>query len=141
MTENVTANEQKKKHLKEYGTHVRQIRRIEAEISELRAMKMYPSRNNDGMPKSRKGQNDLSGYAAKLDELERELGKERHQRIKGYEEIVSQVKRLRSEKEKDVLFYRYIKELDWWEIAEKMCYTERWIFKLHDKALSHLELS
>lgn len=136
-----TENEKKKEYLRSYRTHVRRVQRITAEIEELRAMKMYPSvKDNDGMPHGSGGQGDLSGYAADLDQMIQELIDERYLRIKTYQQIARQIKKLRSENEKDVLFYRYIKGLDWWEIAEKMSFSERWIYKLHGKALAHFEI-
>lgn len=134
-------NEKKKEYLWSYQKHIRRIHRINAEIAELRAMKMYPSmKPDDGMPHGSGGQDDLSGYAAELDEMINTLIEERYQRIKTYQAIVRQIKRMRSENEKDVLFYRYIRGLAWWEIAEKMKYSERWIHKIHGKALAHFEL-
>lgn len=134
-------NEKKKEYLRSYRIHVRRVQRINAEIEELRAMKMYPSvKDSDGMPHGSNGTGDLSGYAADLDAMVQELIEERYLRIKTYQQIVRQIKRLLSENEKDVLFYRYIKGLDWWEIAEKMCFSERWIYKLHGKALAHFEI-
>ena len=127
-------NEQKRNYLYQYRTHVRRINRIEAELDEIRAMKMHPSVVNDGMP------NDLSGYASSLDGLERELLHERYLRITSYMDISRRIKRLRSERERDVLFYRYIKGMDWWEIADRMGYCERHIHRYHGKALAHLEL-
>lgn len=136
-----TENEKKKEYLRSYRVHVRRVQRITAEIEELRAMKMYPSvKDNDGMPHGSGGQGDLSGYAADLDQMIQELIDERYLRIKTYQQIAGQIKKLRSENEKDVLFYRYIKGLDWWEIAEKMSFSERWIYKLHGKALVHFEI-
>ena len=136
-----TENEKKKEYLRSYRVHVRRVQRITAEIEELRAMKMYPSiKDNDGMPHGSGRQGDLSGYAADLDQMIQELIDERYLRIKTYQQIAGQIKKLRSENEKDVLFYRYIKGLDWWEIAEKMKFSERWIYKLHGKALAHFEL-
>lgn len=136
-----TENEKKKEYLRSYRVHVRRVQRITAEIEELRAMKMYPSvKDNDGMPHGSGGQGDLSGYAADLDQMIQELIDERYLRIKTYQQIAKQIKKLRSENEKDVLFYRYIKGLDWWEIAEKMSFSERWIYKLHGKALAHFEI-
>lgn len=136
-----TENEKKKEYLRSYRTHVRRVQRITAEIEELRAMKMYPSvKDNDGMPHGSGGQGDLSGYAADLDQMIQNLIDERYLRIKIYQQIAGQIKKLRSENEKDVLFYRYIKGLDWWEIAEKMSFSERWIYKLHGKALVHFEI-
>ena len=136
-----TENEKKKEYLRSYLVHVRRIRRINAEIDELRTMKMNPSaKDNGGMPHSGSGQGDLSDYAANLDEMIQELISERYWRIKTYQQIARQIKRLRSENEKDVLFYRYIKGLDWWEIAEQMKYSQRHITRLHGKALAHFEL-
>lgn len=136
-----TENEKKKEYLRSYLVHVRRIRRIDAEIEELRTMKMSPSvKENDGMPHGSGGQGDLSSYAANLDEMIQELINERYWRIKTYQQIARQIKRLRSENEKDVLFYRYIKGLDWWDIAEKMRYSERQVHRFHGKALIHFEL-
>lgn len=136
---NVAENEMKKEYLREYRGHVRRIGRIEAELSELRAMKTVISVNNDGMPHG-SGQSDMSGYAAELDRLERSLLEERYQRVSAYKDIVKRIKRLRSENELDVLFYRYIKGLEWWEIAEKMGYSERWVLKIHGQALANFEV-
>lgn len=132
-------NEKKKEYLKSYLGHVRRIHRINEEIREIRAMKASMSVNNDGMPHG-SGQEDLSGYVAELDSLERDLVQERYSRIKTYQDIATRIKKLSSENEKDVLFYRYIKGLDWWEIAEKMRYSERWIHKIHGKALARFQL-
>lgn len=134
-------NEKKKEYLRSYKQHVRRIHRINAEIAELRAMKMYPSmKPDDGMPHGSGGQDDLSGYAGDIDEMIRELQHERYLRIKTYQQIVRQIRRMRSENEKDVLFYRYIKGLEWYEIAEMMGYSQRHITRVHGKALVHFEL-
>ena len=132
-------NDLKKEYLRKYRTHVRRIHRINAEIAELRSMKLSPSLNNDGMPHG-SSQSDLSGYAAELDRMVQELIDERYCRIKDYHEIVGRIKKLKSENEKDVLFYRYIRGMDWWEIAEKMKFSERQIFRIHGKALANFQI-
>ena len=133
-------NDLKKEYLRKYRTHVRRIHRINAEIAELRSMKISPSVNNDGMPNGGCGQSDLSGYAAELDSMVQELIDERYYRIKDYHDIVGRIKKLKSENEKDVLFYRYIRGMDWWEIAEKMKFSERQIFRIHGKALANFKI-
>lgn len=136
-----TENDAKKEYLRSYRRHVRRIHRINEEIAELREMKMQPSmKPNDGMPHGSGGQGDLSGYAGDLDGMIRDLQHERYLRIKTYQQIAQQIKRLRSENEKDVLFYRYIKGLEWYEIAEMMRFSERQIFRIHGKALAHFEI-
>ena len=132
-------NELKKEYLTGYRGHVRRINRIETELTELRLMRASMSVNNDGMPHG-SGQADLSGYAAELDSLERNLIKERKERYVAYTSIAKSVKSLNNENEKDVLFYRYIAGLAWWEIAEKMNYSERWVLKIHGKALAHFKI-
>ena len=102
-------------------------------------MRSSMSMNNDGMPHG-SGQSDLSSYAAELDRLERKLKDERYNRIMEYKDIAGRIKRIKSENEKDVLFYRYIKGMDWWEIADKMKFSERQIYRFHGKALAHLKL-
>lgn len=137
--EYIAENELKKKYLREYRVHVRRIRRIEAELVELRTMKMGTSVKNDGMPHGC-GQSDMSGYAAELDLLERDLIQEREQMLADYKDICDRIKGLQSENERSVLFYRYIKGLTWWEIAEKMEYSERQIHRCHGKALIHIKI-
>lgn len=135
----MSENEKKKEYLRGYGKHIRRIGRIESELAELRSMRSSVSVNNNGMPHG-SGKSDLSGYAADLDCLERDLLREKLGRVKAYEDIADRINRLSDENEKDVLFYRYIKRFEWWEIAEKMGYSERWVLKLHGKALVHFEL-
>ena len=134
-------NDKKKEYLRSYRQHVRRIHRINAEIAELREMKLHPSmKPDDGMPHGSGGQGDLSGYAAELDEMIQELIHERYLRIKTYQAIARQIKHMKSRNESDVLFYRYISGLGWWEIAEKMGFSERQIFRIHGKALAHFEI-
>lgn len=141
VNEEKTVNDDKKKYLRSYRDHVRRIHRINAEIAELRSMKMHPSmRLGDGMPHGSGGQEDLSGYAAEMDEMIRQLVQERYIRIVTYKGIAQQIKCMNSRNESDVLFYRYIRGLDWWEIAEKMGYSQRQVFRIHGKALKHFEI-
>lgn len=137
----MSENDRKKEYLRSYRQHVRRIHRINAEIAELRSMKLHPSmKPDDGMPHGSGGQGDLSGYAAELDEMIRELIEERYLRIKTYQAIACQIKRMKSRNESDVLFYRYIKAMDWWDIAELMGFSERQIYRIHGKALVHFEI-
>ena len=135
----ITENEQKKEYLNQYRNHVRKIKRIESEIEEIREMKCYPSVNNDGMPHG-SNNSDLSGYAALLDEKERELERERYLRVKSYSEISKQIELLENDKERDLLHYRYIKGMAWWKVAEELECSERWAHKLHGKALKNFKI-
>ena len=128
--EQKTENELKKEYLRSYKDHVRRVNRISEEIKELREMMMSTKAiNYDGMPHG-------SGGQGLIDELKRERGL----RIMTYQDIARRIKKLRSRNEDDVLFYRYIKGMEWYEIAETMSYSERQIHRIHGKALAHFQL-
>lgn len=130
-------NEEKKKFLWEYRNSIRRIKRIESEIEEIRAIKMGAALCNETGHNGWKS--DLSGYMASLDERERSLEKEWNSRKQLYEEVERMINSLEDAREQDVLFYRYIKGLSWWEIAEQTGYTERHIHRFHGNALAHLD--
>lgn len=127
-------NEKKKEYLWGYRKIKRQLRRLEEELTELRLNKIYPSVVQDGMPHG-SGEGDLSGYAAKVDELERKIIKARYKMIRKQKEIQDQIERLSDENEKDVLVYRYVRGMKWEDIAVKMGYSWRRIHYIHSSAL------
>lgn len=132
-------NDRKKTYLRAYRKHGKRIKRIESEIEEIRNMKMYPSSNNDGMPHG-SNQSDLSSYAADLLEREDELYQEGIKQVQTYKDIEYRINKLENEDENDVMFYRYIKGYDFWEIAQLLDYSERWIYKLHRRALKKIRI-
>ena len=133
-------NEKKKRYLRMYRKHARMISRIEAEIEEIKILKSSPAmRIGDGMPHG-SNQSDLSDYASDIDQMEEELYNEGIELVKSYNRILYRIKQLPNKNESDVLFYRYIKDMKFWDISRKMGYSERHITRLHGDALAHLRL-
>lgn len=133
-------NDEKKKYLWGYQKARRQLVRLEEELLELRLDKAYPSINQDGMPRGCGG-SDLSGYAARVDELERKIIRARYKRIQKFKEIRDRIERLEDENEKDVLVYRYIKGMKWEEIAMRMNFSWKHIHRFHSNALTHFKMT
>ena len=133
-------NEKKKEYLWEYQRAKRQLERLEEELAELRLDKMCPSVIQDGMPHA-SGGGDLSGYAARVDALERKILKARYKRIQRFKEIRDRIERLEDENEKDVLVYRYIRGMKWEDIAVKMNIGYRHVLRMHGKALENFKMS
>lgn len=129
-------NDKKKEYLWGYQREKRKLQRLEEELAELRLDKMCPSVIQDGMPHA-SGGSDLSGYAARVDALERKILKARYKRIRKFKEIRDRIERLEDENEKDVLVYRYIRGMKWEEIAMKMGYSWRRIHYIHSSALGN----
>ena len=133
-------NEEKKKYLNGYIYSQRKIKLLAEQIDELRSSKMFPSVNNDGMPRA-SGVNDLSGYAGKLDELIRQLEAEQDLAIQKRKEIRSQIQSMADETEKEILERRYLLGETWERIAVDMNYNYRWVLRLHGRALKNFKIS
>ena len=140
MDRELTENDKKKLFLKSYLLDKRAVIRIEEQLEELRMSKLSPGMSmGDGLPHG-SDLRDLSDYAAKVDELERELIKKRYDRIKSFQKVQAAVEELEDETEKDLLTYRYLKGIKWEEIAVLMGYSWRAVHKIHSRALDHLEI-
>ena len=129
-------NEEKKQYLRRYQIAKRRVGLIQEEIEELRSSKTSPVGLGDGMPRG-SGTSDLSGYAARLDELMRELEAEREMQMVTYREIWNQVKKIPNATEQEVLTRRYLIGQSWEKIAVEMHYSYRQIIRIHGAALQH----
>lgn len=110
-------------------------------VTELRELaKSVKATDYSGMPHGSGNQKDLSDELARIELLEKKLGEEKEKCIESYIAVEKQIKTVQNEDENDVLFYRYVKGLRWWEIAELMDCSEQWVHKLHGRALGHLKL-
>jgi len=134
-------NERKKEYLRGYRTNRRRVSRLDGEVTELRELaESVKAIDYSGMPHGSGNQKDLSDELARIELLEKKLGEEKEKCIESYIAVEKQIKTVQNEDENDVLFYRYVKGLRWWEIAELMGCTDRWVHKLHGKALQHLKI-
>lgn len=130
------SNEKKKQYLRRYLVAKRCVDLLLEQIESLRENKMSPSGTLDGMPHG-SGTSDLSGYAARLDELMRELEAEREMQMVTYHEIWNQVKKISNATEQEVLTRRYLIGQSWEKIAVEMHYSYRQIIRIHGAALQH----
>lgn len=133
-------NEEKKQYLRRYQTAKRRVGLIQEEIEELRSSKTSPVGLGDGMPHGN-GTSDLSGYAARLDELLRELEAEKEMQMVTYREIRQQIEMVPDAIEQEILSRRYLIGQSWEKIAVEMKYSYRHVTKLHGHALNHFEIS
>lgn len=132
-------NEEKKQYLRRYQTAKRRVGLIQEEIEELRSSKTSPVGLGDGMPHG-SGTSDLSGYAARLDELLRELEAEKEMQMVTYREIRQQIGMVPDAIEQEILSRRYLIGQSWEKIAVEMKYSYRHVTKLHGYALNHFEI-
>lgn len=131
-------SKEKKKFLWGYRDSLRQVERLKAEIEELHTMRSVSA---EGSSTDRKGwKSDLSGHMVRLEDLEKEKEKELRNMVRSHERIERAINSLEDTRERDVLFYRYVKGMAWREIAEKMVYSERHVRRLHGWGLLHIKI-
>ena len=140
MTEQEKAeNEKKKEYLKSYLPLVKAAKRLEEELEELRASKMFPSMGCDGMPHG-SGGGDMSDYIIKLDAVMSRLIKARYARIERYSDIFTDIERMEDEQEKEVLSYRYLKGYNWEKICDLTGYSWKQMHRIHARALKNFKI-
>lgn len=132
-------NDRKKRYLWQYQECKRELERLEEEWIEVRLNKMCPSVIQDGMPHA-SGCSDLSGYASKLDDLDRKIMKARYRRIQTLTDIRNRINAVKDQSEREVLTYRYIRGMKWEDIAAKMKYQRESVIRIHGKALRNFKI-
>ena len=131
--------DEKKAFLRQYQHSKRVQASLEDEIATLQASVMISANAMEGMPHG-SSKSDLSGYAAKRDELERKLKAEFNHGWELRWKIIDTIESLPRESEKIVLRFRYINGWTWEKIADGMSYTVRHVARIHGDALFHLEI-
>lgn len=131
--------DEKKKYLRGHLAAKRRERLLSEQIEELRASQTSPSSLGDGLPRG-SGVSDLSGYAARWDELQAKLEAARIEAVETYKEIWGAITKCR-EPDAEILTRRYLLGQSWEQIAVGMGYSYRHITKLHGWALKNFNPS
>lgn len=133
-------NVRKKEYLRRYRKAEIEVQILEIELQELRRITALKPISYDGMPHGGTGEVDLSDFAVEADRIEKKLQKARYKRIKVFKEIHDRIGALENENQKKILTLRYIKRMEWEEIAKEMKYVSRNVTKIHGKALENLKI-
>lgn len=79
-------------------------------------------------------------YMAALNEVKQKVIYYRYQKVKICLELYDKIETLEDEQEKRLLKYRYIRGYRWEDIADRMGYSTRQIFNIHNLACRNIEL-
>ena len=139
-TEIKKENEKKKEYLYRYIAATKQLKRYEDDLKEIRNSRLSPPAiSNSGLPTG-SNQTDLSDYAVKLDKAINKVLKQKYRRIKIRMKIRDKIERMESEKEKELLTYKYINNMDWNSICLKMGYSWQHVHRIHASALKNFKM-
>ena len=134
-------NAEKIAYLERYYGAKNLERRLSEGIDDLYLTSMQAkSPKYDGMPHSHDTERDLSDLMAKLDKEFSRLFKQQKKAVAIRQEIEACINVLEKEKERMVLWLRYIKFYSWEKVAVELNYDFKYILKLHGTALEHLKI-
>ena len=125
-----------KEYLRQYEYAVRRIARLEEELEEERILidAVRSVSDNDGMPHGSGISNPTEDKAIRLADKALRLVDARRAAIAIKQDLFDFINSIDGE-EGDLLFRRYIKLQLWKDIATDMGYTERAVYKIHERAL------
>lgn len=139
----VKDKEKKEKHLYSYRRIKGQIERLEYKIQEIRLDKMCPSVVQSDTTGGGSGMNDLSGYMARLDDLERKYIAAKKIKTELCEQIEKEIDSMPDDKNgmrKKVLFEYFIKSKSMQVIADENSYSKMQIYRIYLRALQDFEI-
>ena len=79
-------------------------------------------------------------YVAKIVDLEREIDRRIDEYVDLTREIEAAIDKVGDDRCRNILRYRYINGWSWEKIAREMHYDERWVRRLHGRALARREI-
>jgi DNA-directed RNA polymerase specialized sigma24 family protein len=122
--------------------YLKDIRKLDLEIQTLQEQISLLRKNAEGlramelsdMPKGGKGK-DLSDYVAEIADLQMVCVQHVSELIMKKQEAIERIMSIDGSELRNVLLLRYIQCKEWDEIADKLQYNLRTIFRLHGEAL------
>lgn len=134
-------NEAKKDFLRRYEVLLRREKEIEQEIEAIRSKYTGKAITYSDMPKATE-QHDLSDYVAEAGLLFSTLDEIRCDLMRQYRAISDRIEAMNTddEREKELLRLKYLRCLDWEDVADAMTYHIRWVYELHGRALAHFKM-
>lgn len=116
------------------------VNQLSEEIKDIESKLGVQGISYDKISMSRSADDKMSRYIYKLIDLRDEYIRESERLLEARREIVSEIQQMEDVRYQQVLYYRYIKEKRWEEIAELMGYDISHIYRLHGGALIVLNM-
>lgn len=139
MREKTMTNEEKKAILKQYIRLEKRIARMldEKKKWEEKAEAISPVYSD--MPKAG-GCDKIQNAVCQIVDLEQDINREIDSQVDLRRRIEAAVKQIDDEKLRDIVRYKYIDGMTWEQVSESMELDERWVKRLHVRAIQKLTL-
>ena len=131
--------EEKKEILRSYRLKRTAARQMLDKLRELEAEALPRGIAYDGMPKGGEPK-DMSGWAARVDAMERKLKKAYEEEIDALDRITTAINNLSDPLQRRVLWGKYIDLKNFEKISVELHYAESTIRRVHWKAIRNIVL-
>lgn len=133
-------NEEKKAFLRRFKAMNRRIDQTRIEIARLEDIGTHITPQYTDMPKGTGNSNKIQKVAVEIVQLKEELEEQKSEALTVRSQIKEVLNDLQDDDLRDLLWYHYICDLNWGEVAKKMHYDLHYIYALHKKALKQLKI-
>ena len=126
-----------KEYLSQIETLERKAHRAALDVNKYRQLAVSIGIDTSKEYVQSSGDKDTVGNAAiKILDAEREAEEHVKRYVERKKIIIRQIEEIGSQDYADVLFYRYVEYMTFQDLASLMHYSERQIYRMHDKALT-----
>ncbi len=112
---------------------------LQDKIRSLREITEYSSPSLEGLGGKGCCNDKVGGNTGKIVDLQKELGEKQVQLLNLWDTITDMIHSLNNSTQRRIMTERYINQKKWEQIAEETNLCERWVFRLHRKALEMME--
>lgn len=133
-------NDAKKEYLKQYCDVLNEINCMESELATWYAKLEKVTASYSGMPHGSETSDKMTGPVAKILELKNKINDTIDLHIDMKRKIENAIAKVPSAKLRVLLRYRYIDGLRWEQVERKMGYEHSQIVRLHNEAMSALNM-
>lgn len=129
--------EEVKTWLRSYRYLKNEAERLEEELAEWRSKAEKMTRELSGMPSGSGGGDKVPACVEKIWELERKLSAKLSDMVEQRQAIERAIEAL-TDKQKQLMHYRYIDGMKWEKVAVEMNMEYRWVLRIHGRALQEI---
>lgn len=129
--------EEVKTWLRSYRYLKSEVERLEEELAEWRSKAEKMTRELSGMPSGSGGGDKVPACVEKIWELERKLSAKLSDMVEQRQAIERAIEAL-TDKQKQLMHYRYIDGMKWEKVAVEMNMEYRWVLRIHGRALQEI---
>ena len=126
--------------LKRYRDDLETLRSLNAEAEEVRSIADGISINWSGMPGGSSGPTKAEKALEALEALMNKINADKAEIISRREEIMKCIDAVEDKRERTILRYRYINGFSWPEVVARLGYDERYVKRMHCRAVEALKI-